>query len=446
MTTDEAISTRTSEFPSTIAQATLDALAAHICVLDRKGWIILTNRAWQQYAATNCAGNDTTSERINYLDVCDVAGKGGCAEAGEFAQGICDVMCGTLPHFSLEYPCHTPTEECWFIGKVSMFTLEGKRYVAIIHENITIRKQAELKALAAREDYLDVLHKLVLMNTELEQRVEEKVKESQEKDRALMQAEKMNILGQLAAGVAHEINNPVGYISSNLQCLLNYFDKLNQFNRILHESCLATEHCSMRDFLAGNQKTLDIAYYLTDGPDLIKESLDGAEQVKTIVMELKNFSRKDGVEKQPMLLSTCFDRALAIAHNELKYVATVIKEYDPAPSVLCHPGQINQVFVNLLVNAAQALAVRGTIIVKIRHDENFVYGSVSDTGAGIPEDVRARIFDMFFTTKEEGKGTGLGLSISKEIIKNHGGDITVESEVGKGTTFTVSLPSVADAT
>ena len=446
MTTDEAISTRTSEFPSTIAQATLDALAAHICVLDRNGWIILTNRAWQQYAVNNCAGNDTTSERINYLDVCDVAGKAGCVEAAEFAQGICDVMCGTLPHFALEYPCHTPTEECWFIGKVSRFIIEGNCHVAIIHENITIRKQAELKAIAARDDYLEVLHKLVLLNTELEQRVEEKVKESQDKDRALMQAEKMNILGQLAAGVAHEINNPVGYISSNLQCLNKYFEALGKFDRILDEVCFSLEQCTIREFIANSKKKLDIAHFLADGPELIKESLDGAEQVKTIVMELKNFSRKDGVEKQPMLLSTCLDRALTIAHNELKYVATVIKEYDPAPAVFCHPGQINQVFVNLLVNAGQAFTVRGTIIVKIRHDENFVYGSVSDTGDGIPEDVRARIFDMFFTTKEEGKGTGLGLSISKEIINNHGGDITVESEVGKGTTFTVSLPYVTDAT
>jgi signal transduction histidine kinase len=430
--------TQDSGLPLTIAQATLDALAAHICVLDRNGWIILTNRAWQQYAANNCAGNDTTNERVNYLDVCDVAGKGGCAEAGEFAQGIRDVMSGNLSHFSLEYPCHTPTEECWF-------TIEGNGHVAIIHENITIRKQAELKALAAREDYLEVLHKLVLMNTELEQRVEEKVKESQEKDRVLMQAEKMNILGQLAAGVAHEINNPVGYISSNLQCLNKYFEAFGKFDRFLEEICSSLEHYSIREFIANSKKDLDIAHFLADGPELIKESLDGAEQVKSIVMELKNFSRKDGVEKQPILLSTCLDRALTITHNELKYVATVLKEYDSAPTVFCHPGQINQVFVNLLVNAGQALTAPGKITVKIRHDENFVYGSVSDTGDGISEDVRARIFDMFFTTKEEGKGTGLGLSISKEIIKNHGGDITVESEVGKGTTFTVSLPSVTDA-
>jgi two-component system, NtrC family, sensor kinase len=136
------------------------------------------------------------------------------------------------------------------------------------------------------------------------------------------------------------------------------------------------------------------------------------------------------------------ESALTMVDNELKYVATVRKEYASAQEVCCHPGQLSQVFLNLLVNAGHAMVAEtlGEIVLRSRHDERFVYASVSDTGSGIPEELRERIFDPFFTTKEAGKGTGLGLSISSDIIKKHGGELLVESVVGSGTTFTVKLP------
>ncbi len=157
-------------------------------------------------------------------------------------------------------------------------------------------------------------------------------------------------------------------------------------------------------------------------------------------MELKNFSRMDTKEKQLVALSDCLERAHTIAHNELKYVATVKAEYAPVPEILRHPGQLNQVFLNLLVNAGQAMVAPGEIVMKCWHDDFFVYASVSDTGGGIPEELKVLIFDPFFTTKEVDKGTGLGLSISHEIIKKHGGELLVESVVGVGTIFTVKLP------
>ena len=148
----------------------------------------------------------------------------------------------------------------------------------------------------------------------------------------------------------------------------------------------------------------------------------------------------DALESEQVLLSSCMESALTIVYNELKYAATIRKEYESVPEILCHPGQLNQVFMNLLVNAGQAIDPPGEIVLRCWHDASSVYASVSDTGKGIPEAIRERIFDPFFTTKEVGKGTGLGLSISYEIVKKHRGELLVESTIGIGTTFTVRLP------
>lgn len=266
------------------------------------------------------------------------------------------------------------------------------------------------------------------------------------KDQALMQSEKMASIGQLAAGVAHEINNPLGFISSNLRVLAEYFEQMVQFDRFRQE---IDEHALSplnREAVAASRKTLEIDFILEDGTDLIKESLEGAKRVTKIVKDLKNFSRVDVLESEPVSLENCLESALTICYNELKYAATIRKEYQPLPEVRCNPGQMNQVFLNLLVNAGQAIVPPGEIVLRCWHDDAFVYASISDTGKGIPEGIRNRIFEPFFTTKEVGLGTGLGLSISYEIIKKHHGDILVESVVGAGTTFTVKLPRTSEET
>lgn len=256
----------------------------------------------------------------------------------------------------------------------------------------------------------------------------------------MLQREKMASIGQLAAGVAHEINNPIGFIMSNLGTLGKYLERLRGFiatqDGIIAE--LEREEASQR--LAQAKKTLKIEYIMGDIDNLITESLDGAERVKKIVQDLKSFSRVDEAEVKVVDLRECLDSTINIVWNELKYKATLKREYGDIPPLRCNPQQLNQVFMNLLVNAGHAIETQGEITVRTWQEEEDVFIAISDTGCGIPNEVAARIFEPFFTTKEVGKGTGLGLSISYDIVKKHGGVITVESEQGKGTTFTVQIP------
>ncbi len=291
-----------------------------------------------------------------------------------------------------------------------------------------------------QELLLNQQHQLETFNAELEEMVADEVSKSREKDRTLMHNEKMISLGQLTAGVAHEINNPLGYISSNLRALADYFSEITRFCRLLQED----EKDEPNPEGTTNRKRISLNEILADGVDLIRESLEGAERVTTIIQDMKSFSRMDSLQMQPVSLDTCMEKALNICQNELKYAAVIGKEYEPGSIVLCHPGQLNQVFLNLLVNAGQAMVTRGEIMLKCRHDNAFVYASISDTGSGIPEQVLDRIFDPFFTTKEMNEGTGMGLSISHEIVKRHRGELLVESIVGQGTTFTVKLPRASE--
>ncbi len=256
----------------------------------------------------------------------------------------------------------------------------------------------------------------------------------------IVHQEKMASIGQLAAGVAHEINNPMGFISCNLGTLGKYQAKLGEFARILTETVESTGNEDALRILGESRKALKIDYVMEDGNELIKESLEGAERVRTIVQNLKSFSRVDESECKSADINECLESTINIVWNELKYKANLVRELGEIPMTRCYPQQINQVFMNLLVNASQAIEKQGEIRVKTWHDATSVYASVSDNGCGIPESVRTRIFEPFFTTKEVGKGTGLGLSITYEIIKKHNGDIYVESEPGNGTTLTIRLP------
>ncbi len=366
---------------------------------------------------------------------------------------------GRTPFYELEYRLRMKGGGWkWVLnrGKVVRRDPDGKPLRAAgTHTDITDRKQAEV-ALYERTEILnqEVVQRrmgqellqqqqqqLELLNTKLEERVADEVKKNRGKEQALMQSEKMASIGQLAAGVAHEINNPMGFISCNLRTLAEYFDQLIQFDKVLQENGRDGLPLEALELIERSRLSLEIDEIFADGAELIDESLDGAKRVAKIVQDLKSFSRMDTLESGPVSLDRCLESALTICINELKYVATIRKEYEPLPEVLCHSGQLNQVFLNLLINAGQAIVPPGEIVLKCWHEASFVYASVSDTGQGIPEAIRDRIFEPFFTTKDVGKGTGLGLSISYEIIKKHGGEIMVESVVGSGTTFTVKLPS-----
>ncbi|MDX9715609.1 MAG: DUF3365 domain-containing protein [Dissulfurispiraceae bacterium] len=265
----------------------------------------------------------------------------------------------------------------------------------------------------------------------------------------MLQHEKMASIGQLAAGVAHEINNPVGFIMSNLNTLKKYTERIRNFMDLQSEAVRKgiDEKYNMSDVqqtIESALKDLKIPFILEDTNNLITESIEGAERVKRIVQDMKSFSRVDQSEQKLSNINEGLDSTINILWNELKYKTTLTKEYGDIPFTRCNLGQINQVFMNILMNAAHAIPKQGQITVKTWSNDSHIFVSISDTGIGIPEDKLNRIFEPFYTTKDVGKGTGLGLSIAFDIIKKHGGDISAKSEVGKGSTFTIKLPVVTE--
>jgi len=265
--------------------------------------------------------------------------------------------------------------------------------------------------------------------------------ELQQAQAQAFQQEKMASIGQLAAGVAHEINNPMGFISSNLTTMGKYMQKLGAFETAVIEAVQNRGDQETVALLNDLRAKMKIDFILNDLQTLLDESRDGAERVRCIVRDLKSFSHEDEAQSKPFNINECLDSTLNMARNEIKYVADVERDYDPAlPLLNCYPQKLNQVFMNLLVNAAHAIERHGAIRVKTFSEGGNIVVCISDTGKGIAPENLTRIFEPFFSTKEVGKGTGLGLSISYDIIKNHGGVISVESEVGSGSTFTVRLP------
>jgi signal transduction histidine kinase len=262
------------------------------------------------------------------------------------------------------------------------------------------------------------------------------------KQEQIVQSEKLASIGQLAAGVAHEINNPIGFVFSNFGSLEDYLARLFRMLAAYRqeEEALAGTPAALR--LARLRDEIELDYLREDIPALMSESKDGIRRVRKIVQDLKDFSHVDTRQEwETVNLHAGLDSTLNIVGNEIKYKADVIRDYGALPDVECLPNELNQVFMNLLVNAAHALGDgRGTITVRTRQVTTEAWVEVADSGSGIaPADLK-RIFDPFFTTKPVGKGTGLGLSLSYGIIKKHGGRIEVNSELGVGTTFRVCVP------
>ena len=264
----------------------------------------------------------------------------------------------------------------------------------------------------------------------------------------LLQSEKLASIGQLAAGVAHEINNPIGYVFSNFGSLEKYLQDL--FATLSAYEAAEATHGSPESSaeLAALRERVELEYLKKDIPVLMAQSKEGIGRVKKIVQDLKDFSRVDSHQDwQRVDLRLCIDSTLNIVNSEIKYKADVIREYASIPEVECLPSQINQVVLNLLVNAAHAIGTeRGRITLRTDNDDERVWFEVTDTGCGMSKEIQSRIFDPFFTTKAVGEGTGLGLSLSYGIVKKHHGHIDVDSEPGRGTTFRVTLPIKHPAT
>jgi signal transduction histidine kinase len=249
----------------------------------------------------------------------------------------------------------------------------------------------------------------------------------------LLQSEKMAAIGQLAAGVAHEINNPVGFVNSNLSSLKSYVGQLL--------SVISAYEDGDPALIEQARKSADLDFLREDLPSLLSESQEGLSRVTKIVQDLKDFSHIDQTGHQEADLNAAMESTLNVVWNELKYKAEVIREYGEIPLVDCVPAQINQVFMNLLINAAQAINTQGKIYVRSGCQNGHVWFEIEDTGCGMSEEIRQRIFEPFFTTKPVGRGTGLGLSISYDIIvKKHRGRMDVTSKPDRGTCFRLWLP------
>jgi two-component system NtrC family sensor kinase len=329
--------------------------------------------------------------------------------------------------------CYHWDSDRWFLVKFSENANNNGAGIIVCHD-ISEMKRISLELQESHRQ-------LERSRAELEQAFDDlKSTEAQ-----MVQREKMASLGQLAAGMAHEINNPMGFIASNLLSLSRYAQKIVDY--LLEERTLLITDAVGEETtaaLAHLRKKMKIDYVLKDIVDLVEESLEGADRVKKIVQDLKSYSRKDGEERQSADLIQCLESTINVVWNEIKYKAAVEKDYGEIPLTLCHPQALNQVFMNLLVNAAQSIEVQGTIRIRTWYEDETIFVSIADSGQGIPAENQGRLFEPFFTTKEVGKGTGLGLSVSYDIVKKHDGEIRVCSTPGQGSTFTVVIPVVRE--
>ncbi|WP_368641508.1 ATP-binding protein [Castellaniella ginsengisoli] len=249
----------------------------------------------------------------------------------------------------------------------------------------------------------------------------------------LIQSEKLAGIGQLAAGVAHEINNPAGYVFSNLRTLASYVTDLLKIIDAVDESQTLEDIKRLKN-------TLDYTDIRDDVEALIRESGEGIDRIKKIISALQDFCHIDAEEFSLHDLHACLDTTLSVASSEIKYKATVVKEYADLPRIECNASQINQVILNLVVNAAQAIDQEGIITIRTGQEKSDVWFEVQDTGKGIPPELLTRVFEPFFTTKPVGQGTGLGLALSYKIVQKHHGRLEVFSEPGQGTRIRAWFP------
>lgn len=336
---------------------------------------------------------------------------------------------------------HVPPELLPFLAAVN------EAYQTSDEDRLSLERSLELTSQELTERYeqlrTELADRLRIEQALLKEKAEQEAlfKKLEETHRQLLQSEKMASIGQLAAGLAHEINNPIGYVNSNLGNLHDYVAGLLEVIAAFEaEEAELSEAARQR--IAAAKRRVDLSFVRQDAPSLLNESSEGIRTVRQIIRDLNDFSHMDNSQWEPSDLHKGLESTLNIVHNEVRYVADVRREYGELPLVECLPSQLNQVFLNLLVNAAQAIKdKRGTIIVRTgQQDEEHVFVEISDNGEGISPENLKRIFDPFFTTKPVGKGTGLGLSLSYGIIAKHKGRIEVRSEPGAGTTFRIVLP------
>ena len=536
-------------------QSALDALSAHIAILDEQGTIMEVNAAWDHFASENGFHGSQAGVGDNYLKICDAAAGASSEGAAAAGDGIRAVMAGERAEFHLEYACHSPQEERWFVVRATRFGGDGPVRVVVAHENITKRKRMEdelqrksafleaqvnssidgilvvdeqgrktlqnrrltelckiPQSIAANENdeaqlrwvtrmiknpetFVAKIQHLKAHRDEISQDeveltdgtildrysapltgrtgkyygrmwtfhdITERRRKELERQRMevhLRQSQKLESIGQLAAGIAHEINTPTQYVGDNTRFVKDAFPAIIQVLKAHEELVAAAKNQAVTPALLARCETLlatsDLDYLYIQIPTALAETLEGVERVSKIVRAMKEFSHPGGKEKSPADLNKAIESTVTVARNEWKYVADLKLELEKdLPLVPCFVGEFNQCILNLIVNAAHAIGdvvkknpgTKGLITVRTRHDSDHVEVRVTDTGTGIPEAARPKIFEPFFTTKDVGKGTGQGLAmIYGCIVKRHGGAVSFETETGRGSTFILRLPLKSSA-
>jgi len=395
---------------------------------------------------TPAPANDWSAQMLWALTMVDTAvllldGEGGLVHANDAARALAlrldaradpDRLLARIPGGAWDIACEAGRWTGEVLVEAPPLVLEIKLFCGLGEQaGRRLASFSDVSARSAREGELQQRH------DEL-QRTYRRLAGTQEQ---LLQSEKMASIGQLAAGVAHEINNPIGYVHSNLGTLQEYTGALLALIDGYAGALAGDDPAAAREAMAQLRERLDFDFIAGDLPQLLAESREGIERVTKIVQDLKDFSRSGRDEPmRPSDLQKGLESTLNIVWNDLKYKVRVEKHYGELPLVECHPSEINQVLMNLLINAGQAIAERGTIVLATGCEDDEVWITVSDSGCGIPEESLQRIFDPFYTTKPIGRGTGLGLAICYSIVAKHNGRIDVSSRLGAGTTFRVVLP------
>jgi signal transduction histidine kinase len=304
-----------------------------------------------------------------------------------------------------------------------------------LEEEIFKRKTAEKNLY----EYNKNLESIVLKKT---QNLEKALKRLKIAQSQLVQSEKMASIGQLSAGIAHEINNPLGFIKTNFASLQQYADEtvrlLQEYENL--ESTDPEDFSKAVEKIHRIKKEMDFDFIKEDLQSIFSETKEGIERILSIITDLKFFAHKEKDEKVAVDIHQCIDSTLNVIHNEIKYKAEVVKDYSALPKIKCYPQRVNQIITNLIINAAQSIEKTGTITIRTYIENNYCVIKISDTGEGIPDHIKDKIFDPFFSTKPVGKGTGLGLHVVYDLVKKHDGKIKLESEVNKGTSFFIYLP------
>ena len=352
-------------------------------------------------------------------------------------ERIADLHADLLPPFAIDMA----RQNGEWNGEVAL-PLSNRRPLVLMLQVIALNDDTHDVthfSLVARDVSFEYARKSELQsrNPELEV-TNQKLKGTQEQ---LVQSEKLASIGQLAAGVAHEINNPIGYVHSNMATLAQYSENLLSLVKSYEKAFSSPDPQAHAAELQNLSQSLDIEFVQSDLPQLIEESREGVERVRKIVQDLKDFSRSDAQDQFVKAdIHRGLDSTLNIIWNDLKYKAQVVKTFGDIPLIECIPSELNQVFMNILLNAGQAIKERGIVTVSTSLDGDHVVVAIGDDGIGIPDDLLPKIFDPFFTTKPVGTGTGLGLAISYGLIKKHHGSIDVTSTPGEGTLFLIRLP------